>query len=322
MKKRLSLIAILVVAFTVLFANFARGQNPQGYVNGLPTSLPIGSTNAMLLSAVNNPHTRVFIRLNFYEPGNPAAYGINDFPGISFSSYQLFQTFIRTNAWSKRNNIAGWSALDGPSPQAQAYLYVDISFSQPPPGPIYDDPATERLTLRMSKNLGLFWNFTTNDLVGIEPYYLRGVSWITNLQRFSIEVKTPTNLYQNQWDVSSQTWTNTSKQYPAEEIVKNAVFFNDWYSTGTNRARFDATVGTVAQRYTQDGPELMPSRLQIRGNRVTVFMSQGSDTIIESSTDQRNWSDEMISLWSSHTNNASLTITNVVPWKFYRGKSK
>jgi hypothetical protein len=275
----------------------------------------------MMDSAVTNNYTWVYEFFAFREPGDTQPYGTANYPFRTFSSYDSFRTFAITNAWRMKKHIDDdFEPKYQPSALAEATLYVVIYFSQPPPGESYDQE-TERNTLFIEKNLGLYHEVTTNDLTDIEPYYLRGVSWIPNLQQFSAEVQTPTGLYQNQWNASTQSWTNTDGKNLVGEIVGKAILFDGCYISPTNHARFSAQMGSLKGTYTQDGPRITPSSLQIRENQLTVSMSKGSDTIIESSINNESWVDEVIIPWSLHTNKAYVPIDMSAPLKLFRARS-
>ena len=283
----------------------------------LPVSLPIGNRQAMLDSAVTNNYTWYYEFFSYREPGNNNLYGAFSSGFRPFPSYDVFRTFVITNALEQKKLIDDFEPEYQPSSQAQATLLVLIYFTQT----LEYWSATERNILVIEKKLGAYHNFTTNDLTDIEPYYIHGVSWVTNLQQFTAEVQTPTGLYQNQWNASTREWTNTTGK-DLIEIVGNAVIFDGRYISPTNRARFIPQIGAVKGTYTQDGARITPSSLQIKSNQLNLSMSKGSDTTIESSLDNENWVDEVTIPWSLHTNRTTVPIDTSAPLKFFRARSR
>lgn len=267
----------------------------------LPARLSIGSEEIVLNSTVGNPHSQIFIFMSFKEPDIAQEYGILSSPIKTFQKYTDFLVYVRTNAVCFRNEILAWPKEEQPSLYATAKLYVVVWVSQPIVGNY--DWRSEKVTLEITKNLGNFWDFSTNSLVDLPPHNIRSVTWLTNVTKVILDVHTPSGVYQNQWSQEMGSWTNG---YRFEEMYKNILFHDVLYSMGTNRTRITLTSTSQeasSKSYTQAGEAIQPPVMSIDNKNVGVHLSRGADTILQSSTNGgKDWLNETSCGWASKTN--------------------
>ena len=306
------------------------GVSTQTVVNPspLPDSLPIGNEQVVLNSTVtekllNGKPLETYTPIGIKYLGTNGVEGIRntDLPSQRFNSYSDFEAEISKYGMSLVDKIKNDPKVDRSKPLSMFtyHMYNDKRLETPAVG------------IFLNKNLGLVSEINQETFLGLSIVARQIVIPITNLEKFEIEVDvgfdTP---YKYVWtpQYSSQNITNIgSFKIPKETTTRKYITLQDWYSTGNYKARFKITAGGVTREYTQQGSQVLPPSVAMSGFSVNVEFTRGTETIIESSTDLKNWSDAWTIPWDSDTNFVSIPYyagsgSVIAPRRFFRAKSQ
>ena len=184
----------------------------------------------------------------------------------------------------------------------------------------YEGPVVWR-TLLINTNLGFVSSVTSNSFYNAKPVDLEAVVRVQSLEEFKIQVysnwPSTSGMYTYTWTPTSSVQSNPSTW--REQTATNALVLNRWYSIGLYRARFTITAGGKTMTYTQHGDPVSAGMLSIdRTTGLTAWMSVGSDTSVETTTNWVNWSTVTNLPWSMATNRAVVSVSLKNPSRFYR----
>lgn len=317
------------------FAHVALGQSvinggvsTQTVVNPsvLPDSLPIGNESVVLDSIVtekllNGKVLETFTPIGIKYLGTNGVEGIwsTDLPG-KFRSYSDFESEVSKYGMVLIDKIKNDTRIDHSKPLSMFtyHMYTDKRLETPVVG------------VFLNKKLGLVSKINQETFLGLSIVAKQIVIPITNLEKFEIEVDVGLDVpYNYVWTPESTTQNITkigSFEIPKEMTTRRYVALQGWYSGGY-KARFRITAGGVTREYTQQGAQILPPKIAMNGFSVDVEFAPGTETIIESSTDLKNWSDAWTIPWDSDTNFVSIPYyagsgSVVSPKRFFRAKSQ
>ncbi len=311
------LIAVSSIALTAMGQPANSGVSTQTVVNPspLPDSLPIGSEQAMLDWIVTNKQWHYnthpissFTVFKVYftdKKGSEAWYSFN-ITDYVFNSYNDFTDKVKKHGQELVLKIRSDNDFDPSKPVRMTTFraYVDN---------IGDNSA---MGIYIKKDLGLVSSLNDNSFDNFEIAAKQVVIRIPKLEKFEVEVDGDIP-YHYSWPSD-----NNSKEYTTGDFIA----LQDWYSNGLYKARFKVTAGGVTRVYSEQGSLIVPPVLTLSSFGVNVEFTQGRKTIVEASTNLKDWSEIMTipedietnSIWIPHYPGSSSTI---LPKRFFRAKS-
>ncbi|NDB58450.1 hypothetical protein EB001_08395 [bacterium] len=297
------------------------GVSTQTVVNPstLPDSLPIGNEQVVLDWIVTNKQWHYnthpissFTVFKVYftdKKGAEAWYSFN-ITDYVFNSYRDFTDKVKKHGQELIQKIKSDSEFDPSKPVRMTTFraYVDNA------GGSKGNGATG---IYIKKDLGLVSSLDDSSFDNFEIVAKQVIVRIPKLERFEVIVDGDTP-YHYTWPTDK-----SDKEYTTSDFVA----LQDWYSTGNYKARFKITAGGVTREYTQQGSQVLPPKIAMNGFSVDVEFALGTETIIESSTDLKNWSDAWTIPWDSDTNFVSIPYyagsgSVITPKRFFRAKSQ
>jgi hypothetical protein len=231
-----------------------------------------------------------------------------------FTSYKDFEFCIGKFGMELVEKIKSDPRVDHSIPLSMyAYhAYTDVNAETGPMG-IY-----------LSKDLGLARDVSQDSFLDFK-IFSQVVVRIPNLEKFEVEVDGD-KPYHFSWTSQSKKPATSGTPAPEEMTTKDFIVMQSWYSYGTTTARFKVTTGGVTRVYSEQGSLIVPPVLTLSGFGVNVEFTRGRKTIVETSTNLKDWSEIMTipedietnSIWIPYYPGSSSTI---LPKRFFRAKS-
>lgn len=323
MKTTRMMAAVILIAFTALFANFARGQEPVTLVNGLPNRLPIGNHRDYLEWIVTNSVAGVGAGITYTNTRNEVVELIPWINEVELHSYSDFRSWVDRAGNLIIDSLRKATGRDQISPQSQIRFYASLQHRFPD-STKYGYGAEVMSIYSLIGKLSEVDSNTFSQLPLNRYYTMIGIPGLNK-----IEINVP-NKHYVLWSngVAKYTYNGLANQAdgfipPKEYLIPNLVALAPWYSTNRYPG-VRITLGTtngVERTYTGLGYRLNVD-LQMSRSNLIVRGARGSEAVIE-------WSEDLL-YWQSYTNVAVPEITGRIdipidrslPCRFFRAFSR
>ncbi len=289
------MIAVSSIALTAMGQPANSGVSTQTVVNPspLPDSLPIGNEQVasdwiVSEKLLNGKILGTFTPIGVKYLGTNGIEGVwsTDLPG-KFSSYSDFESEVSKYGMVLIDKIKNDTKIDHSKPLSMYtyHMYNDARLGAPAVG------------IFLSKSLGLASDINQETFLGLNVVSRQVVIPITNLERFEVEVDVGSGVpYKYVWTPRSTSQNMTSIgsfKIPKEMTASGYIALQGWYSTGAYKTRLKITAGGESRVYSEQGSLIVPPVLTLSSFGVNVEFTQGRKTIVEASTNLKDWSEIM-----------------------------